>query len=59
MNQEKNNDLKPTNAVKAYIENIKNKIIDAYYNQSANHKQSNDFSREKLTSDLSKILNNI
>ncbi len=39
------------------IENIKDKIIKAYNNQSVNYKFSNDFSREKLTLDLAEILN--
>ena len=41
------------------IENIKEKIIKAYNNQSVNYKFSNDFSREKLTFDLAGTLNKI
>ena len=39
------------------IENIKEKIIKAYNNQSVNYKFSNDFSREKLTLNLADTLN--
>tara|TARA_Y100001978_G_scaffold201867_1_gene221253 strand:- start:51 stop:1331 length:1281 start_codon:yes stop_codon:yes gene_type:complete len=41
------------------IENLKEKIIKAYNNQSVNYKFSNVFSREKLTLDLAEILNKI
>ena len=41
------------------IENIKEKIIKAYNNQSVNYKFSNDFSREKLTLNLADTLNKI
>ena len=41
------------------IENIKDKIIKAYNNQSVNYKFSNDFSREKLTLNLADTLNKI
>lgn len=41
------------------IENLKEKIIKAYNNQSVNYKFSNDFSREKLTLNLADTLNKI